>query len=168
MWLQNAGYNTYYTGKLWNAYNVDNFNDPPAGGFNGSEILLDPNTYDYYHPVLSRNGGAAVDYKGRYSTDLIAEKAYEFLDEATSHDEPFFLGVAPIAPHSEIRRDPFVSAAPEYHERHANLLKDYKIPRTANFNPEKVLYNLFFLGFHIHDIYELKLTEPTAKNSRLG
>lgn len=134
---------------MWNAFSVDNYNDPPAGGFNGSEILLDPNTYDYYHPVLSRNGEAPVDHKGEYSTDLLAEKTYEFLDEATSHDEPFFLGVAPIAPHSDMRLDPFVSAAPQYPERHAGLFKDYKIPRGANFNPENV-FLLFFCFFTLN------------------
>jgi arylsulfatase A-like enzyme len=33
VWLQEAGYNVYYTGKLFNAHNVDNYNSPYPAGF---------------------------------------------------------------------------------------------------------------------------------------
>ena len=36
VWLQNAGYNTYYTGKLFNAHHVDNYDAPFVKGWNGS------------------------------------------------------------------------------------------------------------------------------------
>lgn len=36
VWLQQAGYNTYYTGKLFNVLTVDNYDDPVPGGFTGS------------------------------------------------------------------------------------------------------------------------------------
>lgn len=36
VWLQDAGYNTYYTGKLFNAHTVDNYNSPFVKGFTGS------------------------------------------------------------------------------------------------------------------------------------
>ncbi|KAK2732333.1 hypothetical protein FQN57_002949 [Myotisia sp. PD_48] len=139
VWLQQAGYNTYYTGKLWNAHDVNNYNAPYAGGFNGSDILLDPFTYEYYNGKMSRNGGEPVSYKGQYSPDVVAEKAYGFLDEASMHSEPFFLGIAPIAPHSHISLDPFKGDMPKYHPRHAHLFKDYKIPRTRNFNPQEAM-----------------------------
>lgn len=42
VWLQDLGYNTYYTGKLFNAHNVDNYNAPLVNGFNGSDFPLDP------------------------------------------------------------------------------------------------------------------------------
>lgn len=87
---------------------------------------------------MSRNGGEPVSYKGQYSPDVVAHKAYGFLDEASSHSEPFFLGIAPIAPHSHIAFEPFEVDMPKYHPRHAHLFKDYKIPRTRNFNPKEV------------------------------
>ena len=52
---------------------------------------------------MTRNGGEPVSYEGQYSPDVVAEKVYGFLDEATEHDEPFFLVAAPIAPHSDVR-----------------------------------------------------------------
>jgi arylsulfatase A-like enzyme len=39
VWLQSAGYSTYYTGKLFNAHTVDNYNAPHAAGWNGSVCL---------------------------------------------------------------------------------------------------------------------------------
>jgi N-acetylglucosamine-6-sulfatase len=42
VWLQQLGYNTYYTGKLFNSHTVDNYDDPPVNGFNSSDFLLDP------------------------------------------------------------------------------------------------------------------------------
>ena len=36
MWLQAAGYNTYYTGKLFNTHNVENYDKPFPNGFTGS------------------------------------------------------------------------------------------------------------------------------------
>lgn len=90
---------------------------------------------------MSRNGGPPISYNGHYSPDVTAEKAYGFLEEATMHEEPWFLGVAPIAPHSTAKYAPgddFEVDMPRYAERHAHLFKDYKIPRDASFNPEKV------------------------------
>ncbi|KAI5366204.1 Putative sulfatase, alkaline-phosphatase-like, core domain superfamily [Septoria linicola] len=137
VWLQAEGYRTYYTGKLFNSHTVENFNDPPVNGFNGSDFLLDPYTYSYWKSKMSRNHAQPVSYHGQYSPDVVANKTYEWLDEAASHDDPFFIVAAPIAPHSNQDPDvPGVMGLPEYAPRHAHLFKDYKVPRVANFNPD--------------------------------
>lgn len=70
---------------------------------------------------------------------MTADKAYGFLDEALEKpDQPFFLAIAPIAPHADMVQEPYSGRPPKYAERHSHLFKDYKIPRTENFNPEKV------------------------------
>lgn len=144
--MQDAGYNTYYTGKLWNFHNINNYDKPYVRGYNGSDFLLDPYTYDYWHAKMTRNGAEPEDYSGQYSPDVISNKASGFLDEALQHEEPFFLTVAPIAPHSNIdgalHTNSMAGPAPnfsipEYAPRHAHLFQDYKIPRRENFNPEK-------------------------------
>ncbi|KAF9885037.1 hypothetical protein FE257_000768 [Aspergillus nanangensis] len=136
-WLQDAGYNTYYSGKLWNHHTVENYDKPFAGGFNGSDFLLDPHTYQYRNATMSRNGGDPINYAGRYSPDVTAEKAYSFLHEAMSHDEPWFVVHSPIAPHSNIDLVPeYRGDMPAYDDRHANLFKEYIIPRDENFNPD--------------------------------
>lgn len=142
--MQAAGYSTYYTGKLWNAHSVHNYKDPAVKGFNGSDFLLDPYTYDYWNAKMSRNGGEPQDYSGKYSPDVVAEKAYGFLNEALDNDEPFFMTVAPIAPHSHINAPAALAGLyttfdiPQYAPRHAHMFQDYKIPRREDFNPEKV------------------------------
>ncbi|CAI7611209.1 unnamed protein product [Penicillium manginii] len=138
LWMQDAGYNTYYVGKLWNSHTEDNYNKPYARGFNGSEFLLDPYTYQYYFARMTRNGNPPVHYDGQYSTDVIAEKAAGFLDEAMAQDRPWMLTVAPNAPHANGSYDPTRDAdwfgEPEFAPRHANLFKGVKAPRDESFN----------------------------------
>ncbi|KAJ5099938.1 hypothetical protein N7532_006939 [Penicillium argentinense] len=138
LWMQDSGYNTYYVGKLWNAHTEDNYNKPYARGFNGSDFLLDPYTYRYYHARMTRNGQPPVKYDGKYSTDVIAEKAADFLDEAIAQDRPWMLTVAPNAPHANGSHDPTRNAnwfgEPEFAPRHADLFKEYQSPRDASFN----------------------------------
>lgn len=117
---------------------MDNYNAPYVNGFNGSDFLLDPYTYEYYRAHMTRNGAPPVSYEGQYSPDVVAEKAYGFLDEASLHPEPWFLAVAPIAPHSDVRFvKPSRFGTAKYAPRHAHLFKDYKIPRTPDFNPDE-------------------------------
>lgn len=169
VWLQEAGYNTYYTGKLFNAHTVENYNDPYPAGFNGSDFLLDPHTYEYLNASFQRNQSPPVSYEGQYSTDVLASKAFGFLDDAMKDSRPFFLTIAPVAPHSnvkfgrslfnrtmeigEVKLSPPIPA-----ERHRNLFKSAVVPRNANFNPEEV--RLFdFLPISLHP---LNLTVCTA------
>lgn len=139
LWMQDAGYDTYYVGKLWNSHTEKNYDAPHARGFNGSDFLLDPWTYRYHNARMTRNGHKPVRYDGKYSTEVIADKARGFLDEALAHpDRPWMLTVAPNAPHSNGSHDPSRDATwsgePEYLPRHADLFRDYKIPRDASFN----------------------------------
>ncbi|MCJ1311353.1 hypothetical protein MMC25_005024 [Agyrium rufum] len=145
VWLQNAEYDAYYTGKLFNSHNVDNYATPFPAGFTGSDFLLDPYTYRYLNSTWQRNQDPPISYEGQYTTDVIATKALGFLNEAAESDKPFFLAIAPVAPHSNVefngnnlsdagsllRVTPPIAA-----ERHKHLFKDVKVPRTPNFNPD--------------------------------
>lgn len=140
LWMQESGYNTYYSGKLFNHHTVDNYNDPPVRGFTGSDFVLDPSTYQYWNFTTSHNGGAPQLFLGQYSPDFTAARAYEFLDEglASIDEKPFFLVAAPIAPHAQVVLYPTMEAGPPaVAERHRDLFNDYQIPRTPNFNPEE-------------------------------
>jgi arylsulfatase A-like enzyme len=113
--------------------------------------LLDPNTYDYWNSTFQRNRDAPVNHAGSYSTDLIWNKAVGFLDDAVAADRPFFIGIAPIAPHSNMKanlhekrdvsdrivdKDPYVML-PKPADRHKRLFPHAKVPRTDNFNPDE-------------------------------
>ncbi|KAI1313210.1 arylsulfatase-like protein [Xylaria venustula] len=148
VWLQDAGYNTYYTGKLFNAHSVNTYDSPFAAGWTGSDFLLDPFTYWYMNSTYQRNHDPPVSYEGQYSVDVLAKKALGFLDEAFTAGKPFFLGVAPVAPHADIQSPAFKHgnhsnitevkfSPPVAAERHSHLFQGAKVPRTANFNPDK-------------------------------
>lgn len=149
VWLQQAGYDTYYTGKLFNAHTVDNYNSPHVAGFNGSDFLLDPYTYSYLNATYQRNHDPPVSYEGRHTADVLAEKAFGFLEDAIAGERPFFLGIAPVSPHSNLEPDQHISPDESWHgsikmtapipaERHKHLFQDVKVPRTAHFNPDTV------------------------------
>lgn len=143
VWLQQAGYDTYYTGKLFNAHTVDNYHSPHVNGFNGSDFLLDPYTYSYLNSTYQRNQDAPVSYEGYHTTDVITKKALGFLDDALEGERPFFLTVAPVAPHSDVNPGRALAGeipimtAPIPLERHEHLFKDVKVPRNENFNPDE-------------------------------
>lgn len=138
VWMQEARYNTYYVGKLWNFHTVDNYNAPYAKGFNGSDFLLDPFTYQYWSAKMSHNSEEPVDYAGQYSTDVVADKSLAWLDTALDEEDPFFMTVAPIAPHSnwviDVENDLSYLEEPKSAPRHQHLFNDYIIPRDASYN----------------------------------
>lgn len=141
VWLQEAGYSTYYTGKLFNSHTVFNYDSPFPAGWTGTDFLLDPGTYAYLNPIYQANQRPPVHHKNEHTSDLITSKAQGLLDQAITSGKPFFLGVAPIAPHSNIPADRHAGlphmTEPIPAERHAHLFQDVRVPRTANFNPEE-------------------------------
>ncbi len=90
IWLQENGYLTYYTGKLFNAHTVENYNAPHAAGWTGSDFLLDPFTYMYLNSSYQRNFDPPVSHEGEYTVDVLTTKAYGFLDDAVRLGRPFF------------------------------------------------------------------------------
>lgn len=49
--------------------------------------------------MITTDGPVKV-HTGEYSTDLVHEKAVNYLEDALQEDRPFYLTVAPIACHS--------------------------------------------------------------------
>ncbi|PTB69211.1 Arylsulphatase [Trichoderma citrinoviride] len=138
LWLQQSGYNTYYVGKLFNSHTVDNYDSPPVSGYSQSNFFLDPFTYQYYNVSTTINGAPPTNPVGKYSTDIVAESAQEFLQHALQDENsPFFITLAPIAPHSVVGEGSLGAFdPPQIAERHQGLFPEYKIPRTPNFNPD--------------------------------
>ncbi|KAE8358950.1 Arylsulphatase [Aspergillus caelatus] len=131
VWLQESGYNTYYTGKFLNAHTTSNYDNPFPKGWNGTD-------YCYWNSTFQRNHDVPVASNG-YSTDLITQNSLRFIKEAHASDRPFFIGIAPIAPHAksvQAKADAipyFLSPVPA--ERHKEMFPNAKVPRGANFNP---------------------------------
>jgi arylsulfatase A-like enzyme len=86
-------------------------------------------------------------HPGEYSTDLVRDKSVAYLDDALASDEPFFLGIAPIASHSWIDSTKLKMDDPTHHNirmnipashpRHANMFADVQAPRPESWNPDE-------------------------------
>ena len=94
--------------------------------------------------TYQRNHDTPVRHEGEHTLEILAKKAYGFLDEAVQDKKPFFLTVAPVAPHSNVKLTtvggPIGESIAQFSppipiERHAHLFDDVKVPRTENFNP---------------------------------
>ena len=102
-WLQDAGYTTALIGKYLNHYPFEegNPNGFPATyrppGWNEWAGISDAG---YYNFTVNENG-QPVRYRGKkhYSTDVLAAKARDFVIRTASTAQPFFLYLAPRAPH---------------------------------------------------------------------
>lgn len=108
---------------------------------NTQDLLVGNHTYQYYAPSFQHiegdwnNPEKVKIYYNNYTTHQVAEYAYGYLREAVKHDEPFFVGIAPITPHSQVGKD---HSPPVPAKKYAGTRSDAKIPRAENFNPSNV------------------------------
>ncbi|KAI0137520.1 arylsulfatase [Xylariales sp. AK1849] len=127
-WLVQAGYNTEYIGKFMNGYNIHNYMTPPKG-WTHVDALVDPYTYAYNTVVMSSDGETPISYHNYHQTDVIRAKALDRLEYLSHQDKPFYLTIAPTAPHfSNI-------GIPVPLSRHDESCPGAANPRAPNFNP---------------------------------
>jgi N-acetylglucosamine-6-sulfatase len=139
VWMQAAGYNTYYTGKLFNDHNITNYDTPYPAGFTQNNFLLDPLTYSFYDSFYQKDKEAPRQLNGSYSTDVLADSTIGFMDHSISEEKPFFIVAAPVAPHSAHTGDfENGSTAPLPAKRHEGLFENEIVPRNPGFNPDEV------------------------------
>lgn len=128
-WLQAAGYRTALFGKYLNGY-PDGAPSPtyvPPGWTH----WVSPNggsPYSEYNYALNENG-KTVYYGGapsHYLDDVLARKTTAFIKNTTANypDKPFFIYLAPYAPHEPATPPP----------RYAGRFPKAKAPRTASLN----------------------------------
>ena len=66
------------------------------------DFLLDPYTYMYLNATYQRNQDPPVSYEDQHTTDVITQKALGFIEDGINAQKPFFVGIAPVAPHSNV------------------------------------------------------------------
>ncbi len=130
VWLQAAGYRTALMGKFLNGYpySDDRLYIPPGWSEWVSPAKKTP--YGGYDYVLNENGSlvAYSPEKVNYFTDVLSLKANDFIQRAAADDVPFFIYIAPFAPHAP--------ATPAY--RHIDLFPSVTVPITPSFNEADV------------------------------
>ena len=101
VWLRRAGYRTIHIGKFLNETGERDPTEVPKGwdDWHGG---VDPSTYGYYGYTLNHNG--VLRTYGRepedYATDVYARLAERAIEDARRSRKPFFLNIAPLAPHT--------------------------------------------------------------------
>jgi N-acetylglucosamine-6-sulfatase len=129
-WLVQAGYNAEYIGKFMNGYNIHNYATPPKG-WTHVDALVEPYTYKYNNVVMSADGETPVSYHNYHQADVIRAKAIDRIEHLAAQDKPFYLTIAPTAPHfsTEI-------GLPVPLSRHSLDYEDAVAPKNPNYNPD--------------------------------
>ena len=140
VWLRRAGYHTVHIGKYLNGYDRSDGVPPGWSEWYGS---IDPTTYRFWNYTLNENG-RFVTYGGRpenYQGDVYTRKAVDAVRRLAPAQEPFFLSIAYLAPHSGGPRtpgDPQGIATPEPAPRHRNAFDSEPMPRPPSLNEADV------------------------------
>jgi len=127
-WLQGAGYRTMLLGKYVNGYPEGGGRTHRPPGWSEFVSPVDGEAYKGFNYRMNENG-RIVSYGNRtgdYLTDVLARKAEDLLRRSSG--TPFFLYLAPYAPHHPATPAP----------RHDRLFAGAQVPRTPSFNEADV------------------------------
>ena len=132
-WLADAGYRTALFGKYLNGYpegGPSNSYIPPGWAEWMSPVAGTP--YKGFNYTMNHNGSMEAYGKADadYLTDVISNAAAQFIRSSVEQhpDKPFFIYLAPYAPHA-----PAIPAP-----RHENMFKNLKVPHGSSFNESDV------------------------------
>jgi N-acetylglucosamine-6-sulfatase len=137
VWLQRAGYRTIHIGKYLNETGERDATEVPTGWTDWMGGV-DPSTYDYYGYTINHNGTLKTYGRepGDYSTDVYTGLATRAIHRAVKAGKPFFLNVAPNAPHTvsvasnaRMEGTPAVPAP-----RHASVYANTPLPGYPSFD----------------------------------
>lgn len=127
VWMQRAGYRTGLMGKYLNGYPAPARDTWVPPGWDEWAVSLKSGYVDYEMNVNGRieeHGSTREDYL----TDLLGAKAIDFVTEAAADGKPFFLYLAPRAPHG-----PTTPA-----KRHEGAFAGVAAPRPPSWNEADV------------------------------
>ena len=119
-WLHDAGYRTGHIGKYLNGYGIDRFSDVPQfrptyvpPGWDHWQATIGGTTYNTFNYRINDTVDGVTTIRRYdadprdYQTTVLARRAASFIRDAERRNDaqPFFLVVAPLAPHGEGKRD---------------------------------------------------------------
>jgi arylsulfatase A-like enzyme len=128
-WLHAGGYETVLIGKYLNRYgnNTPTTHVPPGWDkWYAWEGMYAGNNTSYQ---INENGRIVTYQRSQiHDTDLHAQTAENFIKQTATNNTPFFMYLAPNAPHH-----------PSYYApRHANMFSSTPLPKPSSFNESDV------------------------------
>jgi N-acetylglucosamine-6-sulfatase len=154
VWLQRAGYRTAYVGKYLNGYGWSALGNSPTyvpPGWSTWAALVDHTEYQMYGYDLNVDGEVRAygDAPSDYQTDVLSRLGERFLHGAAG-PRPFFLTVAPLAPHDEgvLEDRPRAPRNPRPAPRDMGSFSGKPLPRPPSFNEGDVGDKPDFVGKH--------------------
>jgi N-acetylglucosamine-6-sulfatase len=130
-WMQQAGYQTAYLGKYLNEYELlQPYGKVPPGWGQWDVFIHKTAEYLYFFNFDLSANGAIINYpkkKFNYSTDVLTQKAVDYINE--QKENPFFLFLGYYNPHS-----PYIAAPRHKDTFRANSGWEYKPYRPPNIN----------------------------------
>jgi N-acetylglucosamine-6-sulfatase len=134
-WMKTAGYQTAYFGKYLNEYELlKPYGKVPPGWDEWSAFIHKTADYLYYFNFQMSENGTIVDYpkkKYNYSTDVVTQKAVNFINE--QKEAPFFMFVGYYNPHS-----PYIAAPRHKDTFRSNSGWNYEPYRPPNQNEQDI------------------------------
>jgi arylsulfatase A-like enzyme/MFS family permease len=141
VWLQDAGYETAYFGKYLNGYGIASQGSPPTevpDGWDDWHAPVDHTEYQMYGYTLNENGELHTygNDPSDYETDVLSGEASIYVARAARGDRPFFMVVAPLAPHGEgvLEGQPDVTRDPRPAPRDLGAFDSLSVPRPPSFD----------------------------------
>ncbi len=112
VWMQQAGYRTMHAGK----YHHNDFDSRVPPGWDDFRLTAGAKYYDASRFSNDQNpeGRWMATGSDRYVTHVQSDDAVELINQQAGRDQPFFLYVAPLAPHSANTFDPADRVEPQY------------------------------------------------------
>jgi arylsulfatase A-like enzyme len=162
VWLERAGYVTAHIGKFLNGYGREGPADHPRG-WTEWYGLIDHSTYRMWGYKIFENdhthtyGRPFVENPRYYQTDVLTNKALDFIRRRAPADDPFFLSVAFLGPHHESsyiqhHTGHLVRPAP----RHRGAFRHLPFTRTPNYNEADMSDKPWFIAKWNHAISSRK------------
>jgi arylsulfatase A-like enzyme len=131
-WLKGVGYTTAHVGRYLNGYGTAAPATHVPPGWDEWFVPPGPQSAFLYFGYSVNDNGTLRSYGSSpadYQTDVLAGRAVEFITAQTGATQPFFLSIAPTAPHASHN-----SFLPVPAPRHVGTFASHPLPAPPNFN----------------------------------
>lgn len=171
-WLKDAGYRTMHVGK----YHHHGFNGVKPDGWDDFRATFGARYFQSWQFTTRENPSGEWLRAGEneYTTDINSRDSTELIDQRAAEDKPFFLYVAPLAPHapSSGRPQDMVDDS-----RYLTFAFDQTIPETPDFDEEDLSDKPFHLQVgpipavwvnYIQEEYQARIRATKSVDDLLG